>query len=51
MVELCLMCERYLTLCTKEEIRLRKNETWDGFKVIIESCPDYVRAQIQHKEE
>ena len=51
MTELCLMCENYLTKCTREQIQMKQNETYDGFKVTIESCPMYKRMELQHKEE
>jgi len=48
--DLCVMCEKYLEKCSREEIRMRKSETWDGFMLRIESCPDYVRVKIDHNE-
>ena len=51
MTELCLMCEHYLVKCTEDDIRIKQNEIWDGFKVQFKNCPDYKRAEIKHEGE
>ena len=48
--DLCSMCVNYMTKCTLEKIQSKHSDIWDGFMVRIDSCPDYVRVQIDHDE-
>lgn len=47
MIELCIMCKFYLVECSREEVRCKKNETYDGFKVKIEICDKYERVLLE----